>query len=56
MPIDHGDSGGSVYTSSNGYNISGIVHGGQALANNIYQLVYTPIYYAIDAGFTVKTW
>lgn len=53
-----GDSGGPVYISSSGYKIVGTISGGPA-SNDTAQysktIYYSPIYYAINDGFSVKT-
>lgn len=54
-----GDSGGSVFcfaSSSNDYTLAvGIVTGKGNLDTNRYSLFYTPIQYAVNEGFDVKT-
>ena len=53
--VDNGDSGGPVYIKSgNSYLLHGIVTGGKAAVVGTGIMYSTPIYYAQDAGFTVK--
>lgn len=53
-----GDSGGPVYISSSGYKLVGTISGGPSSNSNAtvnYYYYYSPIYYAENAGFSVKT-
>ena len=53
-PIDGGDSGGSVYTKvGSAYKIHGSITAKDQ--KDEYTMYSSPIYYAIDAGFTPKT-
>lgn len=55
--IEAGDSGGPVYIKDGAnYLLHGIVTARQDPGEQVASIMYsTPIYYAIDAGFTVKT-
>ncbi|MDR1117156.1 MAG: S1 family peptidase [Oscillospiraceae bacterium] len=54
-PGDGGDSGGPFYINDGAYKISG-TYSSHGSYSGVYRTLYfSPIYYAIDAGFTPKT-
>ena len=56
--VDGGDSGGPVYIKSGtNYLLHGIVSAcGKTVSSGGYDIMYsTPVFFAVDAGFTVKT-